>query len=191
MQKKRKHFPRKPSSKRHIVEHGKKSFRVEKSLERDVLTYLYGNEQAVSQADMVADLKLDRGGQKELAVLLANLVEEKVLHHTSKNRFSLGKQCNLVAGVLEQNPRGFGFVTGVMAKKDGSSYSKDPSVEATHMGAARHGDTVLIRVFRIRQDGRPEAEVISVLKRGSDRLAGFVSFEQNRIRVTPEDPRFP
>jgi ribonuclease R len=191
MQKKRKHFPRKPSSKRHTIEHGKNEFRQEKSLEKDVLTYMYGNEQAVSQADIVAGLKLDRGDQKELTVLLANLVEEKILHHTSKNRFTQGKQCNLAAGVLEQNPRGFGFVTGVVAKGDGTSYSKDPSVEASRMGVARHGDTVLVRVFRVRQDGRPEAEVISVLKRGSDRLAGFASFEQNRIRVTPEDPRFP
>jgi ribonuclease R len=191
MQKKRKYNPRQPSNKRHGVEHEKKVFPLEKSLEMDVLSSMYGNEQPVSQDEIVGELKLDRGGQKELAVLLAHLVEEKILRLTSKKRFSLGKSCNLVAGVLEQNPRGFGFVTGVKARGDGSSYGKDPSVEAFRMGAARHGDTVLVRIFRVRQDGRPEAEVISVLKRGSDRLAGFVSFVQNRVRVTPEDLRFP
>jgi ribonuclease R len=191
MQKKRKHFPRKPSAKRYVVESGRKPFRLEKTLEKAVLIYVHGSEQAVSQADMIGELQLDREGKKELEILLAELVNQGILTHNSKNRFSLGRQSNLAVGVLEQNPRGFGFVTGVVAKGEGGAYMKDPSVEASRMGAARHGDTVLIRVFRVRQDGRPEAEVISVLKRGSDRLAGFVSFEQKRIRVIPEDPRFP
>lgn len=191
MQKKRKHFPRKPSGRRRVVESARVVSRLDKSLERDVLAYVHGSEQAVSRADMVAELQLDRRGQKELILLLSDLVEQKILNQTGKNRFQLGKHHNLAVGVLEQNPRGFGFVTGVVGKGDGRSYVKDPSVEASRMGAARHGDTVLVRVFRVRQDGRPEAEVITVLKRGSDRLAGFVSFERNRIRVTPEDPRFP
>jgi len=174
-----------------VVESARVVSRLDKSLERDVLAYVHGSEQAVSQADMVAELQLDRRGQKELILLLSDLVEQKILNQTGKNRFQLGKQHNLAVGVLEQNPRGFGFVTGVVGKGDGRSYVKDPSVEASRMGAARHGDTVLVRVFRVRQDGRPEAEVITVLKRGSDRLAGFVSFERNRIRVTPEDLRFP
>ncbi len=191
MPKKRKHFPRKPSGRRRVVESATVVSRLDKSLERDVLAYVHGSEQAVSQADMVAEFQLDRRGQKELILLLSNLVEQKILYQTGKNRFQLGKQHDLAVGVLEQNPRGFGFITGVVGKGEGRSYFKDPSVEASRMGAARHGDTVLVRVFRVRQDGRPEAEVITVLKRGSDRLAGFVSFERNRIRVTPEDPRFP
>ncbi len=156
-----------------------------------MLTYVYSCEHAVSQADIVAELHLEQGAQEELIVLLAELVEQKILSHTSKNRFSLGKQNNLATGVLEQNPRGFGFVTGLSVRDGRSAYTRDPSVEASNMGAARHGDTVLIRVTMVRRDGRPEAEVISVLERGSDRLAGFISFEQNKVRVTPEDPRFP
>lgn len=191
MRKKRKHFPRKPSSKRYTVESGGTSLRAEQVLTTEVLTYVHGSEQAVSQADIVGELQLDREGRKELTHLLAELVEQRILRSTGKDRFSLGKESNLAVGVLEQHPRGFGFVIGVSGRPDEGRYEKDPAVEASRMGPARHGDTVLIRVFRIRQDGRPEAVVISVLKRGADRLAGFVSFEQNRIRVTPEDPRFP
>lgn len=170
---------------------GWKNFRPEKNLERSVLACIYGSEQALSQADIAAELTLDREGKKKLEVLLAELVEQRVLNQSGKGRFALGKQGNLAVGILEQNPRGFGFVTGVVAEGEARTYGKDPSVEASRMGAARHGDTVLIRVFRVRQDGRPEAEVISVLKRGSDRLAGFLTLEPDRVRVVPEDPRFP
>jgi ribonuclease R len=191
MRKKRKHFPRKPTDRRHVSQSDRESARQDKSLERDVLMFVYRSEHGVSQADIVAELKIEKGAHKELTALLATLVEQKILNHTSKDRFSLGKQNNLAKGVLEQTPRGFGFVTGLSVRAGGLAYTRDPSVEAFHMGAARHGDTVLIRVYKVRQDGRPEAEVISVLERGSDRLAGFISFEQNKVRVTPEDPRFP
>jgi len=191
MRKKRKHFPRKSADRRHVTQSDRRSPRQDNSLEHDVLACVYRSEQALSQADIVAELKLEKGAQKELTVLLASLVEQKILNHTSKDRFSLGKQNNLATGVLEQNPRGFGFVTGLSVRAGGLIYTRDPSVEAFRMGSARHGDTVLIRVYKVRQDGRPEAEVISVLVRGSNRLAGFISFEQNKVRVTPEDPRFP
>ncbi len=191
MRKKRKHSPRKVSEKRHAARPDRKEARQEKSLERDVLTCLYRSEHAASQADIAAELKLDRGVHKELTMLLADLVAQKILQHGTKDRYSLGKQNNLATGFLEQHPRGFGFVTRLSVRDGGPTYNRDPSVEATHMGTARHGDTVLIRVYKVRQDGRPEAEVISVLERGSDRLAGFVSFEHNKVRITPEDPRFP
>lgn len=191
MRKKRKHFPRKPAGRHQASRSERKSVRQEKTLERDVLTSLYRSEQALSQDEIGAELKLDQDGQKELTVLLADLVEQKILSRTSKHRFSLGKNNNLAAGVLEQNPRGFGFVNRLSVREGSLTYTRDPTVEAYHMGSARHGDTVLIRVYKVRQDGRPEAEVISVLERGSDRLAGFVSFEDKKVQVIPEDPRFP
>jgi ribonuclease R len=191
MRKKTKKFPRNPSGRHHFDKVDRQALRADKSLERLVLTHLYQRGRATSQADLIAELNLERGARKELAILLASLVEQKVLNHTSKDTFALGKQSNLITGVLEQNPRGFGFVTGATAVIGSIAYAKDPTVEAYHMGAARHGDSVLVRVYKIRQDGRPEAELVSVLERGSDRLAGFISFEQSRVRLTPEDPRFP
>ncbi len=191
MRKKRKHFPRKPADRHHASRSERKLVRQDKTLERDVLAALYQNEHALSEDEIGAELKLDHDGQKELTVLLADLVEQKILSRTSKHRFSLGKNNNLAAGLLELNPRGFGFVNRLSVREGSLAYTRDPTVEAYHMGSARHGDTVLVRVYKVRQDGRPEAEVISVLERGSDRLAGFISFEKERVLVIPEDPRFP
>ncbi len=191
MRKKRKLFSGKHSGKRHTSRSDRQPVRQDKSLERDVLTYIYRSEQAVSPADIVDELELDHGMHIELTALLTDLVEKKILNLTSKKRFSLGKLNNMATGVLELHPRGFGFVTRLSVRAGGSIYARDPSVEASHMATARHGDTVLVRIYKVRQDGRPEAEVISVLERGSDRLAGFVSFEHNKVRVNPEDPRFP
>ena len=101
MRKKRKHFPRKPADRRHVPRSDRESARQDKSLERDVLACVYRSEHGLSQADIMAELKLEKGAYKELTALLAMLVEQKILNHTSKDRFSLGKQNNLATGVLE------------------------------------------------------------------------------------------
>ena len=87
MRKKRKHFPRKPAGRRHDSQSDRESARQDKSLERDVLTCVYRSEHGVSQADIMAELKLEKGAHKELTALLAMLVEQKILNHTSKDRF--------------------------------------------------------------------------------------------------------
>ncbi|MDP3695682.1 MAG: hypothetical protein Q8R42_06180, partial [Desulfocapsaceae bacterium] len=119
MRKKRKHFPGKLTDRRHVSQSDRESARQDKSLERDVLMSVYRSEHGVSQADIVAELKIEKGAHKELTALLATLVEQKILNHTSKDRFSLGKQNNLAKGVLEQTPRGFGFVTGLSVRAGG------------------------------------------------------------------------
>lgn len=166
----------------------------EKQLERKALACIFTHKQALTAAEIASDLSLERGEQKRLPAVLAELVHQKILHHTSKDRFSLGKRHGLASGILELNPRGFGFITGIMPEPAGATGGgprKDPSVEAFRLGAARHGDTVLIRILKVRSDGRPEAEILQVLKRGFDRLAGFVVLEKDQVRVIPEDPRIP
>ncbi len=200
MAKKRHGLPRKQTdrqrSSQHNYEnqHDRHESHIEKTLEREVLACIYNLKQALSISEIATELALERQEQKKLPSILAGLVDQKLLNHTSKDRFSLSKHHGLASGVLELNPRGFGFITGITAPPLGTtgiSTTKDPSVEAFRMGAARHGDTVLIHILKVRQDGRPEAEIIQVLKRGFERLAGFVVLEKNQVRVIPEDPRIP
>jgi ribonuclease R len=59
------------------------------------------------------------------------------------------------------------------------------------MGNAHHGDTVLIRVFRVRSDDRPEGSVLKILSPGSNRVGGiFIKSGRDRL-VYPDDRRFP
>lgn len=165
--------------------------RIDRPLERKVLALIYRSEQAVSLAEMARDFDCSLDEQYLLQAVLADLIERKILNQNSKKGFSLGRRSQLVQGTLEQNPRGFGFITNLSSRDSAVAYTRDPVVEASRMGEARHGDTVLVRVFKVRPDGRPEAEVVSILQRGSDRIAGFVRFEKNRVRVLPEDVRYP
>ena len=58
------------------------------------------------------------------------------------------------------------------------------------MGSANHGDRLLIRIVKVRNDGHPEAEIIKILQRGTEQLAGFFFADGPTPHVIPEDPRF-
>ncbi|MBU1138987.1 MAG: ribonuclease R, partial [Proteobacteria bacterium] len=163
----------------------------EEMFEHNLLTLLYNSAEPLRSKDILQQLNLAHSAGKTLHNLLIDLTKKKILKETDKQCYRLGPKHGLAEGILDQNARGFGFVTALMSKVNPPNYSKDPFVSPGNIQSARHGDRVLIRVFKVKKDGRPEAEVISILQRGRDHLAGFVTKESGKFIVTPEDHRYP
>ncbi len=163
----------------------------EEIVKHNLLTLLYNSAESLRSKDILRQLNLERSAGKSLYNLLTHLTKKKILKETDKQCYHLGPKHGLAEGILDQNARGFGFVTGLTSKTNPPNYSKDPFLSPSNIGSARHGDRVLIHVFKVKKDGRPEAEVITILERGRDHLAGFVTKEPGKIIVTPEDPHYP
>lgn len=159
--------------------------------EHNLLTLLYNSAEPLRSKDILQQLNLDRSARKSLQMLLTHLTKKKVLKETEKQSYQLGPNHGLAEGILDQNIRGFGFVTSLTSKTTPPNYPKDPFLSPDNIHSARHGDRVLIQIFKVKKDGRPEGEVISILERGRDHLAGFVSRESGKVIVTPEDHRYP
>ncbi len=163
----------------------------ENLLDQQLLTLFYHSSKPLRDKDILDKLGLTHSSQKTLFQLLTDLTKKKVLKQTGKHSYQAGPKHGLFEGVVDQNARGFGFVTNLTSKISPPGYTKDPFLSPSNMRSARHGDKVLIRVFRVKKDGRPEAEVLSILERGRDHLAGFISRENGKYIVTPEDTRYP
>ncbi len=163
----------------------------EEAFDQRLLTLLYHSGKSLGSNDIIQELDLAHSARKPLHNLLTELTKKKILKQTDKHHYRLGPKHGLAEGIVDQSSRGFGFVTGLTSKIAPPNYSKDPFLSPANMRSALHGDRVLIRVFKVKKDGRPEAEVLSILERGRDRLAGFVSKEGRQVIVTPEDPRYP
>jgi ribonuclease R len=157
----------------------------------EVLTLLYTNGKPLHAKEILQQLDLPLSTRKPLHNLLIRLSGEKVLKQTDKDSYELGPKHGLAEGTVDQNAKGFGFVTGLTSRLSLPNYSKDPFLSPPNMRSARHGDKVLVRVFKVKKDGRPEAEVLSVLKRGKEQLAGFVTMKSGQPLVYPEDSRYP
>jgi ribonuclease R len=128
---------------------------------------------------------------KEFEASLDSLFQQGFLRKSGKGLLTLHRSAPLYEGLLQQHPKGFGFVSQLTQGGKSVSLPRDPYVSPAAMGTARHGDRVLLRVLRIRRDQRPEAVVVTVTVPGSNRIAGVVVKERGGLQVTPDDQRNP
>ena len=156
-----------------------------------ILVSLYQSEKSLSINDLLASMKLPRSSRLSMGKWVEELCRRGDIKKSSNKTFSLGSNLQLVEATIEKNPRGFGFASDLFFLENKRIFKKDPFISAAKMTSARHGDRVLIRVINVRRDGRPEAEIIHILRRGKSQLAGFYKSDQNYGVVYPEDPRYP
>src|SRR5436190_539531 len=105
--------------------------------------------QPLDKSELAWELQVPSDARSELRRLLKDLEDEGTITRIRKNRFVLPKQADLVVGVIQMNPRGFGFVT---SEQEGTP---DLYISAENTGTAMHGDQVVVRLER---DRRPGAE---------------------------------
>lgn len=160
------------------------------SLDNDILALLYKSIAPVSVNDIAQELAASDSDKKYIEKSLGMLLQENSIKKSGKRQFALSKSALMYEGILEQNPRGFGFVSQRTSMIDSPSLSKDPFIPASRLKSARQGDKVLIRAQRLRSDDRPEASVVKILARGTEKLAGFFSHDARGGMVVPEDLRF-
>ena len=166
-------------------------FKVSKqSPAKDILRFVYNQQEPVTLAEIRSNVGDDRISKKQAQKLVSTLVAKGDLSAIGKRQFYKATNGHIFTGVIEKNPRGFGFVTDLQPRQREKPFTKDPFLSIKRIGTANHGDKVLIRINRVRKDGRPEAEVITILSRFSDRLTGFYK-NGSPPRVIPEDPRYP
>lgn len=161
------------------------------SYENDILTLLYQSSIPVSINDIAGEFATGNKEKKAFEKGLETLLQENLIKKSGKRQYALTKNALIYEGILEQNPRGFGFVSQRTSAINAPPLSRDPFIPASRLKSARQGDKVLIRVRQLRSDDRPEAAVIKVLARGTGRLAGFFTRDAQGGRVIPEDLRFP
>ncbi len=160
-------------------------------LKFEVLSLLYTSGKPLQEKEILSQLVLPLSSRKPLHNLLIELTKNKILKQLDNDQYGPGPKHGLAEGTLDQNEKGFGFVTNLSSKFQSPEYNKDAFISPANMNSARHGDTVLVRIFKVKKDGRPEAEILSVLHRGTEQLAGFVTFKSGQTLVYPEDFRYP
>lgn len=156
-----------------------------------VLSLLYHHTIPLRNKDIFKELDLSLSQRKPLNKLLNRLSENGILTQQDGEGFSPGPNNGMAQGTLDQNVKGFGFVSGLIDKNDTATYSKDAFVAPPNMGNGHHGDTVLVRIFKVKKDGRLEGEILSVIQRGREQMAGFVTLQGEKAVVYPEDSRYP
>ena len=164
---------------------------IQHRLENNIFAYLYSSEKPVTTGELTRFLSVKNSNDSEIKSIIDSLLSQKYIYKNGKKQLVLHKTAPLYRGNLEKNSKGFGFITEPTPYLNAAPLTKDPYISAAKMGSALHGDRLLIRITRIRNDNRPEGEVVKILSHGRDTIAGFYFDQKQGSIVHPEDPRFP
>ncbi len=132
-------------------------------------------------------LKISREERAGLKRNLRGLVSDGALIQIKGDRYGLPDRMDLVVGKLDGHPSGFGFVA---PEKPVEGLTRDIYVPEHAMQEAMHGDRVVARIERYREDGRAEGRIVQVLERAASTVVGRFEVDRSGLGfVAPFDKR--
>ncbi|MDO8681764.1 MAG: ribonuclease R [Acidobacteriota bacterium] len=137
--------------------------------------------------ELVGVLRISKEDRVAFTRLLRTLVNDGSLVEIKGNRYGLADQMDLVVGKLDGHPSGFGFVT---PERPIEGLTRDIYVAAHNLQDALHGDRVVVRIERYREDGRAEGRIVRVLERATSTIVGRFEMDSSGLGfVAPFDKR--
>jgi ribonuclease R len=101
-----------------------------------------------------------------------------------KGALCIADKLDLIAGVIQGHPDGFGFLV-----PDDKTKSEDLFLSPKEMSQVMHGDRAMVRMSGLDRRGRPEGKIVEVLERRTQRLVGRVIRTAGVTIVAAEDKR--
>jgi len=136
--------------------------------------------------ELLQVLKVPRDERTTFKRHVKSLVSSGELIQIRGHRFGLPEKMDLYVGRLQTHPAGYGFVTPERPLDSGG----DIYVSGPHLNEAMHGDRVVVRIERIRDDARAEGRVIRILERANEWIVGRYDRDENGMGyVVPFDRR--
>src|SRR5262245_13893634 len=137
--------------------------------------------------ELLRVLKIPRHERVAFKRNLRNLVNDGALVQIKGNRYGLPDRMDLVVGKVEGHPSGFGFV---VPERPIEGLKRDIYVAEQNLGEAMHGDRVVVRIERYREDGRAEGKIVQVLERAATTVVGRYEVDRSGLGyVAPFDKR--
>ena len=161
-------------------------------LEQEVIDILYKEKEPQTTANIMDALSLTRSDNKMLSNVLTDLCQRDIISCSRSKKsgrlYGLMKDANLVEGLVEVHPRGFGFaIIGdqpAAPQKADKSLRQDPFIAPDNFGSAHNGDRALFKLTS-KKRGRTEAKVIKVIQRAATALVGTYEAGRQTSLVVP------
>lgn len=103
-----------------------------------------------------------------------------------KGALCIAEKLDLIAGVVQGHPDGFGFlIPDDKTKLNGEDLFLSPQ----EMSQVMHGDRAMVRMSGLDRRGRPEGKIVEVLERRTQKLVGRVIRSSGVTIVAAEDKR--
>ena len=147
-----------------------------------ILTALRDAGVPQTAAEIEQALAVDHRAREAFAGRLAAMERDGQVVVNRKGQLLVAAKLDLVTGVLQGHPDGFGF----LRPDDGSP---DVVLSEREMHKALHGDRVSVRRKGVDRRGRPEGEIVDVLERANRTVVGRLHEERGLWFAVAENRR--
>ncbi|MEO6117674.1 MAG: ribonuclease R, partial [Methylotenera sp.] len=139
---------------------------------------------SVEQLYILLDISED---EREIFNKRLNAMErEGQIIKNRKGALCIADKLDLIAGVVQGHPDGFGFlIPDDKTKLNGEDLFLSPK----EMSQVMHGDRAIVRMSGLDRRGRPEGKLVEVLERRTQKLVGRVIRTSGVTIVAAEDKR--
>src|SRR3954462_13507109 len=154
-------------------------------------------KRAATLKQLVREFGLHGAGRNQLATQLRSLVSQGSLVHAPDDRFAIPQKSkpapqglgkNQASGRLSMHRDGFGFVIpddpALAERMDGDIFIPPPAI-----GAAMHGDRVIVDLVPGRDGGRMEGRIVKVAGRAHSTVVGTFHYGPKYNYVRPIDEK--
>ncbi len=144
---------------------------------------------------LVRELGVHGEARRELAEKLDRLVSGGQLLRLDGDRYAVPQAAagkNVVVGKLSMHRDGYGFVTPDATTLDArlkTRLSGDVFIPPPAVGAAMHGDRVLVEIGAFRPDGKAEGRILRTVNRAHPTVVGTFHYGRRGNYVTPIDQK--
>jgi ribonuclease R len=163
-----------------------------KSTEQRLLELLGSSQyQPLNKSELAKSLQIPLNERSRFRRLLNDLETAGKVTRIRKDRYVVPQEADLMVGVLQVNPDGFGYLLNESGDGLGDLY-----ISAENQGTAMHKDRVVARIIRDRvvpDRGRRsranrEGRVIKILVRANQTIVGTLQRSKNFYYVVPDEP---
>lgn len=136
-----------------------------------------------SAEEILKAFEIPKKESKAFLKLLESMERDGDIIKTRANLYGIPARMDLIVGILEGHPRGFGFV--VPEDKN----LEDIFVSLENLKGAMHNDRVIVRVNQKTSGKRKEGEVVRILERANFQIVGNFERSTHFGFVVPDDKR--
>jgi ribonuclease R len=137
------------------------------------------------ESELYRLLDINIAEQEILDKRLRAMEREGQIIRNRKGALCISDKLDLIAGVVQGHPDGFGF----LVPDDKSKGAEDLFLGPKEMALVMHGDRAIVRMAGIDRKGRPEGKIVEVLERRTQRLVGRIIRASGVTIVAAEDKR--
>ena len=155
--------------------------------QQEIIKFINDNKLNGKNFNLVVDRLCARfsASKSEVIKLVKEAKEEGLLVEDEKKRLNTASKLGLVKGVVSGHSRGFAFVVPT------DSNMPHLFIAPRNLNTAMHNDTVLVRLLRDSKRGdSTEAEVISIVKRGTVNIVGTIEVLKGYGFLIPDNDKF-